>query len=134
MVVSSKALVDYLGRIAGLRPGNKLRNGLDIPKWIWNRRSYQVACLRGLMDTDGDLFIHRYKVNGKEYAYPKMSFYSYSPQLLQSVHQILSGLGFHVRRTKGHRVWIDRLHEVQRFFQVIGTRHQRRRDLLEDFI
>lgn len=99
VVVSSVKLVKWLEKVAGLRPGNKLRNGLNMPAWIWERRSYQIACLRGLMDTDGSFYLHRYKVNGKWYAYPKLCFCSMSDPLRQSVMRLFKDLGFSPRTT-----------------------------------
>lgn len=132
LVISSVMLVRYLEEIAGLRPGNKLRNGLDLPKWVWERRSYQVACLRGLMDTDGGPFIHRYQVNDKWYAYLKLAFCSLSDQLLQSVSRLFSGLGFHPRLARNHQVFIDRVDEARRFYRVVGSRHRRHLKLVRN--
>lgn len=132
LVVSSVKLVRFLEKVAGLRPGDKLRNGLDIPPWIWERRSYQVSCLRGLMDTDGGPFIHRYQVNGKWYVYPKLAFCSMSEQLRQSVFRLFAGLGFHPRSAKNHQVFIDRVHDAKRFYQLVGSRHKRHLDLIRN--
>ncbi len=125
IVVSSRMLVDYLREVAGLSPGNKLRNGLDVPMWVWSRRSYQVAVLRGLMDTDGGAYPHRYQVNGKWYTYPKLCFYSGSESLRRSVRKLFSQLGFHPRLAKSGKIFIDRSVDVRRFYEVIGSRHRR---------
>lgn len=132
LVISSVMLVRYLEQVAGLRPGNKLRNGLDVPDWIWRRRSYQTACLRGLMDTDGSPFIHRYEVNGAWYAYPKLAFCSLSNPLLQSVSRLFSNLGFHPRLARSQQVFIDRVDEVKRFYRVVGSRHGRHLELIRN--
>ncbi len=135
LVISSINLVRFLSKAAGLRPGNKLRNGLDIPEWIWERRSYQVACLRGLMDTDGSPFIHRYQVGGKWYAYPKLAFCSRSEDLLKSVFQLFSGLGFHPRLARSSsQVFIDRSDEAKRYYQTVGSRHRRHSILFQEQI
>ena len=135
LVFSSVKLVGFLEEVAGLKPGDKLRNGLDIPPWIWERRSYRVACLRGLMDTDGSSFVHRYQVNGKWYRYPKLAFCSMSDRLLESVFRLFLELGFHPRLAAGsHQVFIDRRDEFRRFHQVVGTRHQRRKVIANKFV
>ncbi len=130
IVISSVKLVRFLEKIAGLRPGNKLRNGLDLPAWIWTRRSYQIACLRGLMDTDGGPFIHRYQVNGKWYAYPKICFCSMSEALRSSVCRLFLDLGFHARLAKSNLIFIDRVDEVKRFYKIVGSRHKRHLELV----
>ncbi len=125
VLISSTKLVRYLKEIADLTPGNKLKHGLNVPSWIWERRSYKVACLRGLMDTDGSPFLHRYKVNGKWYSYPKLSFCSRSQLLRQSVVRLFRELGFHPRMARNDSVFVDRSAEAKRFFKVIGSRHKR---------
>jgi hypothetical protein len=130
VVVSSVNLVKCLGGIAGLRPGDKLRNGLDVPTWIWERCSYQIACLRGLMDTDGSSYLHRYQVNGKWYGYPKLAFCSLSEPLRRSASRLFSNLGFHPRlAASSYQVFIDRQEEFRRFFRIVGTRHKHRLEM-----
>ena len=127
ILISSVNLVRFLGKATGLKPGNKLRNGLDVPAWIWHKQSYQIACLRGLIDTDGSAFIHRYRVNGKEYRYPKLAFCSASDRLRESVFRLFLRLGFHPRlATRSRQVFIDRQEEFKRFYRIVGTRHIRR--------
>ncbi len=58
--LTSTTIVEYLIR-NGLCRGNKLKAGLKIPTWILNKKSYQKACVKGLIDTDGCLFIHVHK-------------------------------------------------------------------------
>ena len=55
LIFSSVKLVELLERL-GLRRGNKIRHRADIPSWIWEREEYRIACLRGLMDTDGCVY------------------------------------------------------------------------------
>lgn len=129
VIISSVKLVEFLKENAGLRPGNKLHNGLDVPPWIWECRSYQIACLRGLMDTDGGPFVHRYQVNGKWYAYLKLGFCSLSDPLLKSVSRFFAEIGIHPRLARNHQVFIDRVDEAQRYYQMVGSRHQRHLEL-----
>lgn len=117
-------------RSIGLKVGNKLKQNLDVPRWIMRDRSFQEACLRGLFDTDGCTVIHRYKSKGKIYIYKKWHFSSASPSLLDSVAEILQAFDFKPRIDhNGRRVWLDAQADVARYFKVIGTsnpKHQRR--------
>jgi len=133
VVVSSSQLVRYLAGITGLKPGNKLHGGLDVPEWIWGQRTYKISCLRGLMDTDGSLYLHRYQVNGRWYAYPKLCVASASSSLLSSIYRLFSELGFHPRMTSNKLVFIDRTAESRRFYRVVGSRHKRNCDKIEKF-
>ena len=51
-------LINYLVSI-GLKIGNKVKQQVGVPNWIMSSKIYKVACLRGLMDTDGGVFLHR---------------------------------------------------------------------------
>lgn len=73
IVLSSVALVEFLQN-QGLRIGNKITQQVDLPAWIYDHPEHARACLRGLMDTDGRVFHHRYQVNGKWYQYVNMGF------------------------------------------------------------
>lgn len=129
LVMSSVALVEFLVS-CGVPNGHKIRNGVAIPAWIVENLSYRRACVRGLMDTDGSVYPHRYRVNGVHYQYPKMCFASASPPLLQGVREILRGDGYHPRINRNGRcVYLERQEDVDRYFAEIGThnpRYQRR--------
>jgi intein/homing endonuclease len=89
ITVARKLLVEHLHSL-GLPIGNKIKQGLDIPRWILNNPEFAKACLRGLMDTDGSVFTHTYKAKTKIYRYRKLSFTSASPALLVSVQKVLA--------------------------------------------
>lgn len=127
IVVSRKAAAEYLHTL-GLPIGNKIRQQIDIPAWIKSDKKFWMACLRGLIDTDGSIFTHRYKVKGIWYAYKKLSFTSVSEPLRVSVHELLQKLGFHPRMTHTD-VRLDRVEDVTRYFSLIGShnpKHLRR--------
>lgn len=105
-----KNLVDL-----GLIPGNKVKNQVRVPSWILDSFDYKVACLRGLMDTDGGVFTHRYKVNNKPYAYLNICFTNRSLPLLHFVYQTLEELGFTPKlkdKVENKKVWLYNTHEV----------------------
>jgi intein/homing endonuclease len=121
-------LVRYLSSL-GLPIGNKIKQKIDIPIWVKNDSNLTIACLRGLVDTDGCVFTHRYKVKGREYSYKKLSFTSASPLLLSSVYTVLTSLDFHPRKGVNHDIWLERKDDVRRYFAVIGShnpKHLRR--------
>lgn len=127
IVVSRKELVRYLHEL-GLPIGNKVKQQFDIPEWIRRNRIFSIACLRGLIDTDGCVFTHRYKVKGKWYAYKKLSFTSASKPLRKSVYILLRECEFYPR-IAGSNVRLDRAEDVERYFSSIGShnpKHLRR--------
>lgn len=120
--VSGVNLVEYL-RFKGLSIGNKVHLQVGVPDWIWSQIDYVKACIRGLIDTDGCFALHRYKVNGKEYCYPKTCFTNRSEPLLDFVFQGLKQLGFNPKRTYKYGVWLHNQNEVRRYLKEVGTRN-----------
>lgn len=90
--LASTSVVDFLVS-QGLPRGNKLKHGLKIPEWVYKRKSYQASCLRGLIDTDGCIFIHKHVVAGKVYKNITLSFANHSPELLSFVVSTLERFG-----------------------------------------
>jgi len=88
IAVSRIGLVEYLSSL-GLPIGNKTKQLFNIPTWIMERDSLSRACVRGLVDTDGCVVIHKYRVNGKCYVYKKLEFTSASCPLVVSVKRIM---------------------------------------------
>lgn len=118
------ALVAYLKGL-GLKPGNKVKQQVDVPEWIKNDKEYSIACLRGLMDTDGGVFLHNYKIHGKEYSYKKICFTNKSVPLLAFVFNTLQRLKFTPKYIANKRIWLYDQNDVLRYNAVVGTHNSR---------
>jgi intein/homing endonuclease len=70
-------LLDFLTS-KGVVRGNKILQQFDIPEWIKASPEYKKYFVRGLVDTDGCLYIHQHKVGGKLYKNLGLCFSSYS--------------------------------------------------------
>ncbi len=121
LLVSRIELVRFCTKILGLKKGNKIKHQVDIPNWIKKRKSFSIACARGLFDTDGCVFTHRYKVKNKIYSYKKLSFTSYSRPLLQSFFEILKSNGLNPRFALRSDVRLDNIKDVQNYFKIFGS-------------
>ena len=133
IVVQRKKLVDFLVRM-GLPIGNKVRHRADVPEWIMGSKKYKIACIRGLIDTDGCFFIHKYVSKGKIYNYVKIDFTSTSYPLLLSAYKILISLGFSVRICKNEKaIRIEKQEDVSRYFKIIGTNNLRYGEKLKKY-
>jgi len=119
IVISSASVIDFLLK-QGLKAGNKVKNQVDIPAWIKSDMEFRKACLRGLVDTDGSLYCHRYKVNSKWYEYLKLDFTSCSKPLLRSVYAIFSDLGIKAS-LKGVHITVSAKAEVNRYLARVGS-------------
>lgn len=124
---NGELLVKYLIKI-GLKTGNKVKQQVGVPKWIKNSNKFRTSCLRGLMDTDGGVFVHKYKVNGKLYSYKKICFSNRSLPLLDFVYQTLEDVGFNpklIKDIENKKVWLYNSNEVRSYLSLIGTRNPR---------
>jgi len=120
-VISRTELVRFCTGKMGLKKGNKIKQQADIPNWIKKNKSYCLFCLRGLIDTDGCIFTHRYKSKGKWYSYKKIAFTSFSTPLLKTVFKIFKNNGFNPRFARGIDVRLDSTEDVKRYFSFIGS-------------
>lgn len=131
--LSSTSVVEYLIKL-GLHRGNKLKQGLAIPEWIMRRRSYRLACVRGLVDTDGCIFMHKHKIKGKEYRNIGLTFTSYSPELIEQVAEILAEVKIMPHITERHRdIYLYRADAVSRYLETIGTSNPRITSVYENW-
>jgi len=134
IVISAVNLVKFLDKV-GIRKGNKVKNQVDVPRWIFEKKEHQIGCLRGLFDTDGCVYRHKYKVSGKRYSYTKMSFRNYSIPILYSIKKMLENLQFSpVIDVKHQTIYINRKKEVKKYFTEIDTSNPRYRKKFIDFL
>lgn len=125
ILISSVSIVDFLVT-KGLRRGDKLKQGLEIPAWIHTRKTYRIACVRGLIDTDGCIYIHRHVVAGKPYQNIGLTFSSRSLELIFQVAAIFEEFGImpHISG-RGHDIYLYRTEAVERYLKIFGTSNER---------
>lgn len=121
--ISSVNLVKYL-TAKGLSLGDKVRIQVGVPSWVQANPKYIKACIRGLIDTDGSFIVHRYKIKGKEYSYPRLSFSNRSEPLLNFIYKELRRLGFNPKSQK-NAVCLYSQDEVKRYLELIGVNNYR---------
>jgi len=131
IVISSSNLIDFLLK-QGLTTGNKVTNQVDIPDWVHKKLEYQKACLRGLVDTDGSFYHHKYNSNGRQYKYLKLCFTNCSRPLLNSVFRIFKKLHFKAY-LQGNHVSIYSIPEIRRYFEEIGTHNPKHFNKFKNF-
>lgn len=121
ITVSRKGIVDFFLNNLDLKIGSKIRQQISIPTWVYRKKSWEIACIRGLIDTDGCVVIHRYRSKNKIYTYRKLCFTSLSKPMISDVYRILNNLGFRPRIALGKEVWLDSQAQVKNYFKVIGS-------------
>lgn len=111
----------------GLRRGNKIKNGVDVPRWIERNNSFSLACIRGLFDTDGGLYTHKHWTSGIRYRNLGWTFTSHSPALIRFVRKTLKKNGFKIKEPRETCLYIYDLREIRRYFKMIETHNLKHR-------
>lgn len=124
IIITGVDFIKYLQSL-GLSSGNKVKNQSAVPGWICQDITFSTACLRGLIDTDGGIFRHTYKVKDVPYQYVKLCFSNCSQPLRSFVFQTLTDLKFHPKMRHPKRVWLYSQTETFRYIQVVGTSNSR---------
>ena len=119
IVLSSVKLIKFLNKI-GLKKGNKVHKQVGVPKWILRNNSLRIACLRGLIDTDGSFYSYKHKVNGKIYKNYALDFTNRSFPLLQTVRNILQNLGCAPTLAK-YKVVLNKKNDIRRYISMVGS-------------
>ena len=94
----------------GLPAGNKLKNEIKIPEWIFEKNQYLKRCIKGLFETDG----HYGK--SKKFYVEYMQLCNYSRSLRKSTFDALKILGYAPQMGRKY-VRIARKAEVRRFIK-----------------
>lgn len=125
LVVSSMNLVDFLVGKGAVR-GNKIKQEIDIPTWIAKNKKFERAFVRGLVDTDGCLYIHKHKVSGKEYKNLGFCFTNYSAKLVESIAKILQKNDIKPYVTNSNRnICLYSYKMIERYLQLFESRNPR---------
>lgn len=125
LITTSTMLVDFLVEKGATR-GNKIFANLDIPLWIRKNTDYAKRFVRGLVDTDGCLYLHRHTVLGKPYVNIGFCFTCFSKNLLLSTAQIFKefGLSPHLRNDN-KRIYFYSEKDVIKYLDVFGSSNPR---------
>ncbi|MDD5416473.1 MAG: LAGLIDADG family homing endonuclease [Candidatus Aenigmarchaeota archaeon] len=112
--LASFNLLNFLLTI-GLIPGDKIQNKITIPRWIKQNNEYLIACIRGLIDTDGTVF-EQARGSGRW----SIGFKNNNRILLEDVREALISLGFHPTNITINAIFICRQEEINLFLKRIS--------------
>ncbi len=125
LVCSSTSLVDFLVTKGAVR-GNKIAQQIDIPQWIKGTDAFEKLFVRGLVDTDGCLYIHKHTVAGSQYRNIGFCFTSKSKPLIHSVAAILQKFGItpHIMANES-TIYLYREAAVVDYLRIFGSSNPR---------
>lgn len=130
LVISGANLIDNLSKI-GLDRGDKIKRQVDFPKWIWEKEEYQMACVRGLIDTDGGLYFHKHWTKGIRYRNLGLCFTSWSKPLLKSVSKVLEKYKIKFSIDNDQRIYIYSFNEIEKYFRIFNSSNPKIRQKLD---
>lgn len=124
----SYRLIEFL-ESKDFKSGNKIKNKLGIPYWIYKNDSYLKACLKGLIDTDGS--IHR--MSKKDPNLLRISFTNYNPKLINDTRNSFIKLGFHPSKIiLNKQFFLSRQEEIYKYLKEINFSNKKHIDRIKD--
>lgn len=125
LVCSSTNLLDFLVSKGAVR-GNKIKQKINLPDWIKDNKIYEKAFVRGLVDTDGCLYIHKHRIKSIPYKNIGFCFTSKSELLIKSVADILSVNGIKPYITDNNsRIYLYSAKSVVKYLSIFGSSNPR---------
>ncbi len=129
---SSIELVSFLVA-AGLPIGSKIVQNHSIPDWIMGDPALMVACLRGVFDTDGCIYLEKHVINGKSYCYPRLSFVSASSALRQAIYRSLLELQLQPKIRNDRSVNLEKREDIKQYYRVVGSHNPKHLERFRQF-
>ncbi|MEK6792402.1 MAG: LAGLIDADG family homing endonuclease [Nanoarchaeota archaeon] len=122
----------------GLPLGKKLE--LEIPKEFSNKKELLVACIRGIFDTDGGVYLE--KKNNK--LYPRVYISTISVKLAKQISEILNSLDLNAtyyvsnhpngNRLISYKVEVRGIKMLNKFFKIINPQNPKHQSKYASFL
>lgn len=105
---------------------NKVKRQVDVPAWIFSKKTYTERFLRGFFDTDGSIYKLRFGV--------QISLTNRSLPILRSLHKMLKKLLYNPSEISSYKIYVTKRQEVVRFFKEISPANRKHWQRFENFI
>jgi hypothetical protein len=112
LLISSKEICSFLKKEYHLKYGHKIRNQTAIPKQIMTNKELSLACLRGLVDTDGSI-----SRRGKQFC---VQFTSHNKKLINQVRALGRKYGIFTY-SSGNETGTNKWEKVVVYFGLVGS-------------
>lgn len=123
IIISSSNLVDHVRELIGIKTGCA-KKSFKLPAWISRNRRCKIGFLRGLFDSEGCVYQHKYYSNHTLYKYIKIAVTNYCDKILSVFQDFLKDLGINAVKY-GNRVHIYKEEDTKRFFKLIGSNNNK---------
>lgn len=132
LYTSGVELVKLLEKM-GLSRGSKVANQVKIPEWIMANQQYAYACLRGLFDTDGGIYIHHHGNEKRRWHNLGWCFTNHSLPLVVNARAILTSAGITPRGNE-KRIFLYAVPEIRKFMEIIGSSNPKNIDKYQTYM
>ena len=136
LVCSSRNLLDFLV-VKGAVRGNKIKQEIAMSNWIKKNENYKRAFVRGLVDTDGCLYIHKHVTKGSPRVQNNIGFCftNLSKNLIDAVAIVLreNDIEPHISKN-GNNVYLYSAKSVKRYLDVFGSSNSRITNKYEEWL
>ena len=112
--LQSVRAVNFLKSV-GLKAGNKKKNNVGIPNWIFSDKKFMIACLRGLIDTDGTVYMC-----GNGSTFPRLGFCSKIKRLKEDFTRLVTELDYRPTPWMGKNLMIYRKRDIFKYHGEVG--------------
>jgi len=112
LLICSKDICSFLNKEFKIKFGDKIRNKMIIPIQIINRKELSIACLRGIIDTDGSV-----SRRGNQFC---VQFSNNNSYLLNQVYTLANNLGIFTYLTE-NETGTNRWENVLKYFNMVGS-------------
>lgn len=116
LTIFSKELCSFLNKEFQLKPGHKIKNNSKIPKKIIQNKKLSIACLRGLIDTDGSI-----TRRGNQFS---IQFTAHNKKLLDQVINLGKKLELFTFSDKTN-TGTNKKENIPKYFQIVGSSNLR---------
>lgn len=131
IVISSSNLVDYIRELTGIKAGGA-KNLFKLPAWLSRNKRYKTGFLRGLFDSEGCIYQHKYYSNAKAYSYVKIAVTNYCDEILSVFQDFLKSLKIDSIKYR-NRIHVYSDKDTKRFFSLIGSNNGKNRIRFKEF-
>jgi intein/homing endonuclease len=125
VVLTSTTIIDYLVQKGAVR-GRKLSSQHTIPEWIYRKEEFLKYFIRGLVDTDGCIYLHRHRIKEKNYVNIGLCFTNYSQELTASIAEVIKNNNIKAYVTDhGKRIYLYSASAVESYLLEFGSSNKR---------
>jgi len=131
LVITGSNLVDFLLHTLKLKDIRE-KNKFTLPQWIGKSNKYKIGFIRGMFDSEGCVYNHKYISNKKIYNYIKIAITNYLNKIIVLLNNFLKETGFHPIVYR-NRVYLYAQKDVSSFLTLVGTNNDKNRVRLAKF-